>query len=174
MLVDGGVGRKLGVKRGGENAALAHEHGVAGIFCEDFDFGADRLDDGRADENHLERLRAEFRGRREDVARKLAAVAIAQHRNIENPERGLRRPVYAPSEENRAGTGAEERAAVRGKFSQGEEEAFLGDGLEMRAALAAGKNHSIEVCEITWGADEGMRDAKTSEHFGVGFEVTLD
>src|SRR5215471_7105689 len=84
MLVDGGVVGQLRVKGGRENAALLYQHGMAGVFGEDLDAAADGLDHGRADKNHLERwIFAQLRWGEVHVARELAAVAVAQDRNVE-------------------------------------------------------------------------------------------
>lgn len=58
MRVDGGVRGELRVERGGEDAALADEDGMAGILGEDFDGRAGGFDDGRTYENHFDGLLA--------------------------------------------------------------------------------------------------------------------
>lgn len=174
MLVDDGVGGKLRVKRRGEDAALADEHGVAGILGKDFDSRAGGLDDGRAYENHFDGFLAELRRRTEDVARELAAVAIARDGDVEQAKRRLRWMVNLACEKNRAGARAEERAAIGGKFLERIEEALFCEDLEVRAAFAAGKNYAIEVVHILRATDVGVFDAEAVEHLGVGLEITLD
>ena len=52
-----------------------------------------------------------------NVARQLPPVAVAQHGYVEQPERLLRGPVHLARQQNRAGTRAKKRAAIRGKPS---------------------------------------------------------
>ena len=89
----GRVVRQFGMKRRGHHAAFADQHRMPGILRENFNSLPDRFNDRRADENHLERLFAQLGLGHVDVARKLPAVAVAQDRDVEQPERRLRGPV---------------------------------------------------------------------------------
>ena len=116
MLVNGCIGRKLRVKCGSQYATLLDEHGMSGILGQNLDSLTDRLDDRRTDEDHLEWLLPELGRGRVNIARELTAIAIAQHRNVDQTKGGLRRAVNIAGEKNRTGTRAEKCNAVGSKF----------------------------------------------------------
>ena len=158
--MDSGVVRQFRVEGGGQHLALADEHGVAGVFNENFDILANRFDDRGADENHLERILAQLCGGGVNVAGELAAVAIAQDGDVEQGERILRRAVDFFGEKDCAGAGAEERAAVCGEFLERVEEAFFLHYFQVRGAFAAGEDYAFDAGEIFRPADEGMLGAE--------------
>ncbi len=83
VLVDGVIGRKLGMKRGSENAALLHEHRMPGIFRQNFHAWADGFDNRGANEHHFERFFVKLRRAAVNVACELAAVAVPQHGDVD-------------------------------------------------------------------------------------------
>ncbi len=125
MFVDGCVGRELRMKRGGEEIVFLDEDGLSGKFGEDFEAGADAIDDGSADENHFHRLGFEFGRAEEDVACDLATIGVAEDGHVHKAERGLRGIFYFGREENRAGAGAEDGATIGGELTDGVVEAFF-------------------------------------------------
>ena len=116
MLVNRCIGRKLRVKCGSQDVTLLDEHGMSGILGQNLDSLTDRLDDRRTDEDHLEWLLPELGRGRVNIARELTAIAIAQHRNVDQTKGGLRRAVNIAGEKNRTGTRAEKCNAVGSKI----------------------------------------------------------
>jgi hypothetical protein len=174
IFVNCGVVGQFGMKRGRKDAALADKNRMTGIFGENFDVRADSFDDGSADEDHFQRLGMQLGFSHMDVAGKLAAVAVAKNRGVEERERGLRGAVNFFCEENCASAGAEERAFLRGKLFQGVEEAFCGHHFQVRGAFAAGEDDAVESLQVLRRADEGVVNADALKHLGVGFVITLD
>src|SRR5690348_2739905 len=172
-LVNRGVASQLGMKRRGHGAALLDEHRMAVALGKNGDAAADRFDDGRADENHFERLGAKFGGQEENIARKLTAIGIAHDGDVHQPERVLFRPFHMTRKENRAGAGAEKRAAFGGHFANCGVEAGFGEKFHVRGAFAARKNQATTFGEIVGGAHEDMLDAEALEHFRVRVKITL-
>lgn len=132
------------------------------------------FDDRPADENHLKRIFFQCGGAEENVASKLAAVAVAKHGHIEKFEGILLGIFDLVGEKNRAGAGAEDGAVVFGEFENGVVKAFFFEELELGSGFAAGENEAIAALEIGDGADFDGFGAELVEHFGVGLEVTLD
>src|SRR5579863_2136702 len=109
-----------------------------------------------------------------DFAGELASVAVAQNRNVEQPERFLRRAVDVAREEDRARARAEERAAIRRELFQRREEALFPHYFQMRRALAARKNHAGNIGEIIRKAHVAMLDDKSIKRLGVRLVIPLD
>jgi len=77
-------------------------------------------------------------------------------------------------EEDGAGAGAENGAALGGELADGVEETFFLEELELRGAFAAGEDEGVGMAEIGDGADlEGLH-AESLESGGVCGEVALD
>ncbi len=166
MLVDRGIGGQFRMKCGSKNAPLLDEHRVPGIFREDFNALADRFDDRRANENHLERFFMKFGRAGVDIAGQLPSVAIAQDRYIDESERILLRPVNFAREQNRSRASPEESAAIRGKFLQRVEQAFFFHDFQVRGAFTAWKNHAsnpIGGGKVLRAANEEMLHPKAAE-----------
>src|SRR5580693_7659697 len=104
MLVNGCVGGQFRVKCGSQYPALPDKHGMSGILGQNLDALANRLDDRRTDEDHLEWLLPELGRRDVNIARELAAIAVAQHGNVDQTKGGLRRAVNLAGEKDCAGT----------------------------------------------------------------------
>src|ERR1700719_605921 len=141
-FVNRGVVGQLRMKCGRKNAPLPDEHGMACIFCDDFDSVVDRFDDRSSNEDHFKRLFAELRGAEMNVAGKLAPVTISQDRDIEQAERRLRRSVDLTSKKDRPGAGAKKCAAIRREFLERVEQAFFGHHFEVRGALTSRQNYA--------------------------------
>ena len=77
-----------------------------------------------------------------NVARELAAVAVAEYGCSSKPERILRGAVNFAGEENCSGAGAEKCAAVCGEFLEALEEAFFRHHFQVRGAFAAGEDYA--------------------------------
>jgi len=173
MLVDGGVGGEFGVESGGEDVAVLDEDGFALMLCKDGDAGANFFEDGAADEDHFERIFFERAGAEEDVARELAAVAVAKNGDVEEFQGILSGIVDVRSEKNRAGTSAED-GVLFGEFADGGVETFFLEELELRGAFAAGEDEAVATLEVGDGADFDGVGAELMEHGGVGCEVALN
>ena len=174
MLVNGGIVGEFGMKGSGEKIIFLDECGLAGMAREHIDAGANALDNGATDENHLEGIFFQGAGAEENVAGKLAAVAVAEDGHVEKAERGLRRIVDMSSEEDCAGAGAKDGVAGVGKFADGVVEALFAEKLQLRGGFAAGKDEAVAGFEIVDGADlDGVR-VEGLQSGGVGGEVTLD
>lgn len=161
------------MKGSGQNFPLLHKHGVAGILCEYFDRIAGLFNDGRANKNHLDRLFAQCARAHVNVARKLAAVAISQHRRVEQSKRILRWAMHFACQQNRSGARTEKGAALGGKALQGVEEAFLFHHLQVSGALATRKNYAAETGQILGRPHERVLRAETIKHLGMSFIVAL-
>ena len=108
-----------------------------------------------------------------NVARELAAVPVAQDRNVEQPERSLRGAVHLARQQNRARARAEKRAAVGSELFQRVEEALLGENLQMCAALAARKNDAVQSGKVPRQPHERVLGAEPLQHPGVRLVVSL-
>ena len=158
----------------GEDRALAHEHRIILRAREDFDAGADAFDDGRANENHFERLGLQRRGLAANFACELAAIRVAQNRGVEKIQGALRRIFYFVREEDRAGAGSENRAAFGGEIEERSVEAFFAEKFQHGGALAAGEDHAVERFKIARAAHQRVLDAEASERGGVRGVIALD
>lgn len=174
MFMDCGVAGEFGVEGGGKDVVLLDESGLALKFGEDGDIGGHFFDDRATNENHFERIFLERAGAEEDIAGELTAVAIAENSHIQKFEGILRGIFYACGEEDGAGTGAEDGAALGGEFTDGVVETFFPEELELRGTLAAGEDETVAALEVGDGADLDGVHAELLEHGGVGFEITLD
>ncbi len=109
-----------------------------------------------------------------NVARELAAVAIAENGDIEQAERILRRAVNLFGEKDCAGAGAEKCAAACREFLQRVEKAFFFHHFQMRGAFSAGEDYAFDAGEIFGAADEGVLGVQAIEDFRVGVVIALD
>jgi len=174
VLVDGGIIGEFGMKGSGQKIIFLDECGLAGMAREHIDAGANALDNGATDENHLERVFFQGAGAEENVAGKLATVAVAEDGHVEKAERGLRRIVDMSGEEDCTGAGAKDGVAGVGEFADGVVEALFAEKLQLRGGFAAGKDEAVAGFEIVDGADlDGVR-VEGLQSGGVGGEVTLD
>ena len=173
MLVDGWVVGEFGVKRGGEEISLLYQSRLAIVPGEHGNFRSNAFDHRPTDENHFQRLLLQGGWAEENITRELAAIAIAENRHVHEGERGLRRIFDVGCEQNRSRAGAENGVAIGGELADGVVEALFLEELELRGALASGKNDAVAAIKILYGADfDGVR-AELLKHGGVGCEITL-
>jgi hypothetical protein len=162
--VDAGVVAKLGVEGGGEEVALADEGGVAVAGGEDFDVGADPIDAGGADKNHLEGAAGEGGGLVEDGGVVLAAVGVALDGDVEGGEGLLGGAGDVGGEEDGSGTGSEGGFLVDEGVEYVEEVAAL-EELEHGGGLATGDNEGVQAFELggqTYQAGGGSQGGEDS------------
>jgi hypothetical protein len=169
----GGVVGQLGMESGGKEATALDEDGLALVFGEDGDSLSKFFDDWTANENHFERFVGECARAEEDVAGKLAAVAVAKNGHVEKLEGILRRIFDVSGEKNRAGTGAENGAVFGGELADGLVEAFFLEELELGGGFAAGQDQAVTRLEVGDGADFDSVGAEFAKAGGVSGEVTL-
>jgi len=86
VLVDGGIVSEFGMKGGGEEIVFLNQRGLAGMARQHIDAGANAFDDRATDENHFEGIFFQSAGAEENVAGKLAAVAVAEDGHVEKAE----------------------------------------------------------------------------------------
>src|SRR5271165_6747675 len=96
---------EFGMESGGHHCSLPHGNGIVALGGDYFDSGADALDFGGADEDHLQRLIAE--SALADRAVDLAAVGVAADADVERAQSGLLRVVHFIGQQDGAGAGAE-------------------------------------------------------------------
>jgi hypothetical protein len=174
VLVDGGIVGEFGMKGSGEKIIFLDKCGLAGMAREHIDAGTNAFDDRATDENHFERIFFQGARAEENIAGELAAIAVAEDGHVEKAERRLRRIVDMSSEEDCAGTGAEDGVTGVGEFADGVVQAFFAEKLQLRGGFAAGKDEAVAGFEIVDGAHlDGVR-AEGLQSGGVGGEVTLD
>ena len=77
-------------------------------------------------------------------------------------------------EEDCAGAGAEECAAIFGERLERVEETFFLHHFQVRGAFAAGEDYAFDAGEILGATDEGVFSAEPVEDFGVGVVVALN
>src|SRR5579864_6766429 len=117
--VDAGIVAELGMEGGGHHSSLPDSNWICSFGGNDFDAGADALDLGGADEDHLERgVRvkgiaggAAVSGREKlafaDGAVDLASVGIAADAYVEGAQAGLSGIFHFRGEQDCSGAGAE-------------------------------------------------------------------
>ena len=88
--MDACVVGKLGMKRCRHDDSLPHQHRISVAFAEDFDAFTDLLDVQSANEDHLQRIVAEFGFSFEDGGVDLAAVGVALDGDVEGSGRAER------------------------------------------------------------------------------------
>jgi len=172
--MDRGVRCKFGMKRRYQDAALSRQYGLALRGGEDLHIRTGAVDDRRTDEHHLQGRGRQFCGFMADIAEDLAAVCVANHRNVGEPERRLRRVAHLLRQQNRTSASREDRSAARGVLTQSCVEAFLGEELPLRRAFAAGKNHCVHAIEVAARANKHVLDAQPQQHGSVSLKVSLD
>lgn len=85
-MVDGGIVSEFGMKGGGEEIVFLNQRGLAGMAREHIDAGANAFDDRAPDENHFEGIFFQSARPEENIAGKLAAVAVAKDGHVEKAE----------------------------------------------------------------------------------------
>jgi hypothetical protein len=174
VLVDGEIVGEFGMKSGGEQIVFLNQRRLAGMARENGNAGTDAFDNGATDENHFEGILFQSARAEENIAGKLAAVAVAEDGHVEKAERGLRRIVDVAGEEDCACTSAEDGVTGAGEFPDGVVQAFFAEELELRGGLATGKDQAVAGFEIVDGADLDSFGAEGLQSGGVGGEVTLN
>jgi len=132
------------------------------------------FDDRSANENHFDGLGRDCRGAAAHFARELASVGVADHGNIGQTERLLRRVVNFARQQDRSGARAKNRAAARGVRKQAFVETFLDQKFPLRRALAARQNDGVHAFEIARRAHKYVLDAHARERRRVRFKITLN
>src|SRR5579863_1589197 len=115
--MNGCVGRKFGMERGGHHVAFLHQSWLVGKFGENLDAFADALENWSTNENHFKRFVVQRRFAGDDVAVDLATVAVAENGHVEQAQRILLWIFYVGCEQDRAGAGAKNWMLVRGEFA---------------------------------------------------------
>ncbi len=108
-----------------------------------------------------------------NVAGDLPAIGVAQHGNVHQAERLLRRAVYLAGQQNGTGTGAKECAAICGKLFQCGEKALFGEHLNVSGTFAARQDDPGKAGKIFRPAHEDVLDAETVEGSGVRLVVSF-
>ena len=158
-LVHAQVGAEFGMEGGGQEMAFADEDREAVAAGEGFDVGSCVRDARGADEDHLEWAAWEFCWLGEDGGVDLAAVSVALDGDVEGGERFLRGVFYIFCEEDRSGAGAEGWSGCD-EGLEGVEEASTLEEFKERGGFAAGDDEAVEICKLSWCADESGRDTE--------------
>ena len=169
----GGIVGQFGMESGGKDAAVLDEDGPPLVFGQDGDSLSNLFDDWATNENHFKRLFGECARAVEDVAGKLAAVAVAENGHVEKLEGILRGIFDMRGEKNRAGTGAENGVAFTGELADGVIQALFLQKLKLGGRFATGQDQSVTRLQVSDGADFDGVGAQFAEAGRVSSKVTL-
>ena len=160
------------VKGGSEEVALLDEGGRAVAGGEYLDFGAEAGKARSPDVNSFQRAAGERGLFEADRGVVLAAVGVAFHGGIEEPEGTLRWIENVAREEDASGAGAEDGFGA----DEGVEEVVKAGTLEVfeeGGGLAAGNHEAVEVLEVIGLAYKACDGTEFREALGVNVEGTL-
>jgi hypothetical protein len=170
--VDTRILGEFGMKGSSHNTSFPHQHRITVSLSKDFDSVADLLNARGANENHLQRLVAEFRVCFQDGGVDLTAVGVALDGHVEGIQAGLVwiRDVFR--KQNGSGAGAERRLGVD-EISQALKQ-VLRQQLQKCRGFAAGDNKAVDVVEVFGFADEYDVSAEFFEAAAMGVEIALE
>jgi hypothetical protein len=174
MFVDRRIGGKFRVKGSGEDVALFYQCGFPFKFSQNTDAGCNLFDDRAANEHHLQRIFLERRGTEENIAGKLAAVAIAQNGHVQKFEGILPGIFHMCGQKNRSGAGAKYGSAFAGEFPNGVVKTLFLEELQLCGAFSARQDETVTTFQVGYGAHFKGVHAEFVKHFGVGLKITLD
>ncbi len=166
--------RELGMKGGGEHAALAHEHGIAAVPREHLDPRTEVAEARRADEGGghlvLEAGHGEPCLERVD----LAAVGVSLRGGVEQAEAGPGRSADLAAEEDGAGAGAEQRPPRGVEPPQGLRPGLVRHQAEQRRALPAREHEAAQPLELGGVAHLAHLRPRRGQPLRVGGETALE
>jgi len=172
MPVDPGVRSQFGVKRGHQVFALADQHRVALIPCEDLRAVSRAPDDGSPYEDSFQGpvIRPEWDHRY--AAIDLTAVGVSLYRQIHESERRLRRIQYFTGNQDGA------RACSKYRFHFAElaqrlKQLFHRQQFEHRRTLATRYDQTVNAAEIFRGPNLNRLGAGGLQGFAMRGEIAL-
>jgi hypothetical protein len=174
VFVDSEIVGKFGMKGGREKIVFLNQRRLAGMSGKNVDTRTNAFDNWATDENHFEGILFQSARAEENIAGKLAAVAVAEDDDVEKAERGLGWIVDVSGEEDRARTSAEDGVTFVSKFADSIVQAFFAEELELRGGFASGKDQAVAGFEIVDGADLNGFGAEGLQSGSVCGEVTLN
>src|SRR5262249_52381312 len=134
---DAGVSRELGMEGRRQDVALPDEHGRAIVLRQDL-HTRPQVDEARGpDEDRGERTSGKARLERRFERVDLPPVGVSLDRRVEEAEARLGGRADLAREEDRAGAGTEERAALLREALERGEPRLVAEEAEERRALAA-------------------------------------
>lgn len=141
----------FGMEGEGQLISIAHGGDMACRLGEDFDFGADLLDIGSADEVLTHRADVAYLGLGDEAA-ELAAVDVAAHGDRQRFKAGARVVAHVLGQQDEPGACREHGHALLDPRLDGREHAALHQELALDCALAARQHEAVglllEVCSI--------------------------
>jgi len=173
--MDGLVLGQLGMEGGCEQTPLLDQHRQAAGAAEYPNALAHAADDGGANEHHFHRPVRQFRAfAPAHRAIDLAAVSVALHGDVHQPQPVLRRVHDVLRQQNGSGAGSEDRLARSGEVPDGSVHAFVGENVEHGRALTAGQDEPRNLLEIAHVLNQLPGCSDSVEHLGMELKVALD
>ena len=181
--MDAPVGGKLGMKGCSHSVSLPNGDRVGAFGGEDFDAVPDVDDLRGADEDHFERVLAQYcvmriagpMARQElafaDRAIDLASVGVAADADVEGAEPLLWGVLDFGSKQDCASAGAERWLGVDEIFQLGE--TFFAKEFQERSGLTSGNDEAVDVIQLLGFFDEHNFGTQLFEPPAVGVEIAL-
>src|SRR5487761_131490 len=162
------------MKSRSKQVLLFHEHGQSIRFSQHAYAPARTPDDGRADENHLNRMAGQggaVAGANRAVD--LPPISVALNCDIEQPERFLCRPQHFARQQDGACASSENGFAPGRKRPDGCAHAFVHENFQHGRALAARHDEAVYFVEIMNVFHQPPRCAEPLQHPDVQLKIAL-